>query len=177
VPSNPLCRDPFRRLTHLGVAPRDRALPWIIRTLARDINGTSRCSDEVGWSPKTLSVDSMPQHAGVDTPPRYRRRGPAIRVFDLITGHRPGRSATSRCVPCRSSWNGLTRDRVLRGMARVAPLRILGPVLRSSKTRPSFSQFASTPVLFYLGIRTRDGYSRLPNVSQFCCTASPMTSA
>jgi hypothetical protein len=55
-------------------------------------------------------------------------------VFDLSTGHRPGRSATSRCVPWRSSGNGLTRDRVLRGMAHVAPLKTLGSVVRLSKT-------------------------------------------
>jgi hypothetical protein len=76
-------------------------------------------------------------------------------VFDLITGHRLGRSATSRCVPCRSSWNTLTRDRTLRGMARVAPLRSLGSVVGLSKTWPSLSQFASTPVLFWFGNRAR----------------------
>jgi hypothetical protein len=134
VPSNPLFRDPFRSVALLA-QPHGTGLPPVVWTLVRD--ATARCSRRVGWSPNTLSVDSMPQHAGVDTPPRYRRRGRRFGVFDLITGHRPERSATSRCVPWRSSWDGLTQDRVLRGMARVAPLRTLGSVVRLSKTRPT----------------------------------------
>jgi hypothetical protein len=96
VPSTPLFRDPSRSLAHLGVAPRDGALPSIVRTLIRDIDAPSRCSRRAAWSPKTLTGDSMPQHAGVDTPSKRPKTEPcdsgcSTRSPDIVQDGAPPR--------------------------------------------------------------------------------------